>query len=295
MTDSTRGSDAPTDRFPVLNGSDLAAVISAAQRSVAPIPLTAGMIYDIVDGDGKHTTLDTLDLAEKRLWKNGTFNFNELESLIAYVNAHRTAGTSIWCDEVRLHIDAVINGNIPGDDTATAAGWEDHRAVLQLNHSPEWKRWVEFDGVLRSQADFAQHIEDGSNEIVSPEAATMLELAATLEATTSVEFKEATRLQSGSRQFRYEETVVSRAGTQGTIEIPDTFELGLAPFIGSDPYRVVARLRYKITANGLQIGYRLVRPEDVIRAAFMDNATKLENECEGVPVYHGVPPRAIQR
>lgn len=290
-----REPEGSTDAFPVLNGSDLAAVITTAQRSVIPVPLVPGTVYDIVDADGNHTVLDTLDLAQKRLYKQGVFTFNELDSLIAYVKAHSTPGTSVWCDETRLHIDAVINGNLPGDDTATAAGWEDHRAVLQLSHSPEWRRWMEHDGVLRSQADFAQHIEDGSNEIVLPEAATMLELAATLEATSSVEFKEATRLQSGTRQFRYEETVAARAGTQGTIDIPDTFELGLAPFIGAAPYRVVARLRYKITSDGLRVGYRLVRPEDVIRAAFMDNATRLTEECGGAPVYHGVPPRAVQR
>jgi hypothetical protein len=62
------------------------------------------------------------------------------------------------------------------------------------------------------------------------------------------------------------------------------------PFEGASAFRMTARLRYRISAGGLRIGYKLDRPEDVLREAF-DDVTQVvrTNLAEGVPVFDGSP------
>jgi len=95
-----------------------------------------------------------------------------------------------------------------------------------------------------------------------------LEMAETFEASKSVQFKSGNRLKDGQRQLTYVETIDARAGTSGSVNIPDSILLNLSPFDGADPVVMGARIRYRIDGGNLRIGYVLDRPDLVLRSAF---------------------------
>jgi uncharacterized protein YfdQ (DUF2303 family) len=123
---------------------------------------------------------------------------------------------------------------------------------------------------------------------VKPAGADLLELAQTFQATTKVEFRESKQLASGQRQFQYVEETDARGGQRGELTIPKEFELGIAPFEGCDPYRVIARLRYRLRDGKLSIGYVLDNPRDVERQAFRDVVETLSEACS-LPALYGRP------
>jgi hypothetical protein len=66
-------------------------------------------------------------------------------------------------------------------------------------------------------------------------------------------------------------------------------ELGLAPFVGEDAYRISARLRYRIRGGDLLLGYRLDRPADVLRDAVDGIADRLGQRFTLDRVFVGRP------
>lgn len=231
----------------------------------------------------EHQVVDLRHLAELPDRKRGVVRFDTHASLTAYVNRHIEGGTVVYANPRTRAFTAVINAN-----ESDTPDWGDHRAVLTLLHTPAWQAWTARDGQLSSQVAFAEHIEANELDIVDPPAAVMLELAETFQANTKVTFKSAHHLDSGQRELRYEEDVQAAAGRAGAITIPKLFQLGIAPFEGVDPYRLIARLRYRIGNGNLQIGYQLVRPDDVLRAAFDDIEKHVaEGITADVPIYRG--------
>lgn len=169
----------------------------------------------------------------------------------------------VYVDPAANELTAVLN-----DDTATAPGWRDHRVALELRRTPEWAAWIAGQDYGPQRA-FAERIEDGMPEIVTPSGAVMLELAQTFHATIDVKFRSGARLADGSTQFLFDEDVKASAGSSpGSLTIPELFTIGVAPFVGSDVVAVDARLRYRLRSGDLAIGYFLVRAEAVELDAF---------------------------
>ncbi len=195
----------------------------------------------------------------------GTISVHDADSFAAALEQRGHA--VIYADETALAMVAVLN-----DDHGDEPGWRDYRVSLALRPTPQWDAWVKGQG-LGEQVRFAERIEDGMPEITSPDGATLLEIAQTFHASIGAEFRQANRLRDGQTQFTYTEDVTAGAGANRQLAIPEMFELAVQPFVGSDAYRVQARLRFRIVARGeakgqLQIGYTLVRPEDIERLAF---------------------------
>lgn len=78
------------------------------------------------------------------------------------------------------------------------------------------------------------------------------------------------------------------AGEQGEFEVPTEFVLALAPFEGADLKEVTARFRYRIRSGQLALSYALVRPDDVIREAYLEHVSAVEDAI-GVPIFQGRP------
>lgn len=218
--------------------------------------------------------------------KTGHPRFTTASSLAAYVNAHGGDGTTLYGDISTSQIVAVLNGHVDGNDDA---GWGDHRATFTARHTPEWVRWTAHDGRFLAQLDFAEHIEAGFTEIIDPVAAEMLEIAQTFRATKGVNFKSDQMLTSGETHLVYEETVTAKAGQQGNFDVPELITLQLAPYEGGVPVEVAARLRFRISDDGkLSVLYRLIRPENVLRAAFTALSESVM-QATGRPVLDGTP------
>lgn len=268
----------------------LDAVIKVAQRAVVPTMVYAqasppSLLVFPPDDKGDIRVLDvTGRIAPHRSAPAravGLVALNTVTSLIAYVKRHSTEGTDIWVHPDSGEVVAVLNNHDPDP------GWGDHRARLKLIQTDEWGFWANANGKLMPQADFANHIEEGQKDILDPDPATMLEIASTLQAQIGADFASGIRLTDGQVQLKYIEQMTSTVGKQGDLKIPATFTIGIAPFQGESPFRVTARLRYRLNSGRLAIGYILDRPADVIRACLDHVAETLHEEFDNV--YIGTP------
>lgn len=272
---------------------DTDAIIEAARLGVELTDLTLGNLYAAPQADGSIRVIDlATDDHRKRLGqeptrKTGTVALTEAPSFSHYLNDHKDdAATTLWADRDAGRIVAVLNDHVRENDEA---GWGDHRATLTLRKTKAWQAWTQASGEFLNQATFAELLEDRSGDVVTPDHATLLEIAQSIEGTKDASFKSAGRDDNGEIKFRYEETVSARAGQAGQLSIPSRIELGIAPFEGMDPYKVSARFRYRVTGQGsILLGVVLDRPEDVLEAAFRAVAVDIET-ATGLSVMHGTP------
>ncbi|MFF9200001.1 DUF2303 family protein [Streptomyces sp. NPDC014779] len=260
-------------------------LIAFAQHAAAPVALEVGKYHVVRTADGFRTIdLTTPEHTGVPDRKTGTTTVRDAVSFAAYFTKHADDDTELYADADRLTVTAVLDAH-----TATTARWSGHRLTLQLRKTESWTQWLEHDGRLMQQEQFAEFLEDHLPELLEPSAADMLEIAQSIQGATKVEWQNSTRLSSGQRQFTYAETVQAKAGQRGQLTIPETFVIGLVPFEGSEGYKLTARFRYRITKDGgLTLGYKLERPSDIIRTAFRDVVNAIGEQIEQ-PIMNGTP------
>lgn len=207
---------------------------------------------------------------------------------VDYVNRLSDTHTTVWADERLGGFTVVFNDHA----NAGAAGWRDHTASLELAQDPDWAAWIRCDGRLSDQVIFAEFIQAHTGEITSPDAATMLEIATSFKASRSARFEKGTSLQSGDVQLRWTEETTAKAGRSSQVEVPETFTVRLAPFIGVEAVELTARLRWRIRDGELGIGYQLHRPDIAVREAF-DKIRAFVADNITPPVYLGTKPDAL--
>jgi uncharacterized protein YfdQ (DUF2303 family) len=265
--------------------TDAAVVAEMAYAGQEPEVLQPGNLYSWVTPAGARVSeVDTEGLLPAPRRKKGTYQVETVEALSAYAREHQDPErTTVWVAEAGDMVTAVFNDNGP-----TEPGWLDHRAVLSLRLTDEWLHWMRLNGQLVSQEQFARQVEDGLPEIVEPDGADLLELAQHFYATSEASFRSVQRLRDGSVKATYDEEVTASAGATGEMEIPGTFRLAVAPYLGEDTYALTARLRYRLNRGALSIGYQLVRPDDVRREALENIRARLDDELPRV--YAGSAP-----
>jgi len=261
-------------------GGDAEAVIAVAERAA----LAEHEVQIVPLGEDRHllrtlrrdsrggvveTLLDPDKYSEWPRRKTGLVQLITVPSLIAYVEKHKTAGSEVWVDPAAGRFEAVLDDHRPGEDRSEngLAGWGDHRAVCVLQQTRDWKHWLSLDGRLMDQLAFAEHLEAGLHNILVPDAADLLEVAQTLHGSRNVAWKSGARLSDGQVQLKYEEELQGRAGASRDLEIPQEFVLALAPFEGTAPVELKASLRWRLNDGRVQLGYRLQRPDVVLREA----------------------------
>lgn len=289
-----------TDGLARAASGDAQAVIDVATAATDPHvidPNQEQVVYVAAPAGADVVRLEVEKFATSPRRKTGIAFVHDVESFVALVREqYDQAETTVWVDVDGRLVTAVLN------DHGDAPAWGDHRVALRLQPTDEWKRWTAHDGELRSQADLAELFEEGQLDIVSPPAARMLEVAQSIHATGQTNFRSKIDLHDGSVKFTYDDEVRTTAGAKGEIEIPREFALQLRPFIGERPYKVNALLRWRIRNGALAIGYKLERPDDVLRDAVdaiarrlrsTDAATGEEPAGAGFSrVYLGVPAAA---
>lgn len=241
-------------------------IVDTAVRTAPPTELTPGKVYAFHTTAGVKTVdLTGDDYKDQPSRKTGTTTVRDAESFLAYWGKHHDDNSEVYADSERLTVTAVLDAN-----TGDAARWGGHRLHLALRPTTAWQQWTHQDGQLMRQEEFAEFLEDHLPELLDPNSADMLEIAQSFQAAVKVDFQSASRLSSGQRQFQYVETVQSKAGQKGQLTVPEVFTIGLVPFEGSEGYKLTARLRHRIGQNGLQLGYKLERPDEVRKTAFVD-------------------------
>ncbi|MEV0114645.1 DUF2303 family protein [Streptomyces sp. NPDC050844] len=267
------------------NTDTVPAVATLAQQALAPKQVEPGNIYLVANATGDVRTIDltgseyTGELARK----TGTTTVRDAASFLTYYAKHHDDATEVYSDVERLTITAVLDAH-----QAHVARFGDHRLVLGLRRTKAWEEWVKLDGQLIDQERFANFLEDHLVNLVDPDAATMLEIAQSIKASTRADFQSSTRLQSGERKFAYTEDVKASAGSKGEFAIPETFRIAVQPFEGADAYSMTARFKYRLGGGSLALGYKLEQPEERAKAAFTD---VLKAIAEGVdtPILNGTP------
>jgi len=257
------------------DGRDDAALIEAVRLTNEPGVLDPATPQAIVVPAGA-----ALVIPDLRLWRRhparptGTYRPATVASFVSYTKHYaRVDETTVWVHPTSGKCVAVID-----DHDVDLAGWGDHRAELALQPTPEWTHWMTLDGKLVTQEQFAEHIEAGLQEIEQPDGATMLEMAQSFRLTNNASFRTAKRLVSGEQQFLYDETVEASAGRGGEITVPSAFILLVAPFVGEQDRQVVAKLRYRMSGGSFAIGYKLERPDKVVRDALDAVAAQMAGE-----------------
>lgn len=212
------------------------------------------------------------------------------QAFIDYVNDFSDANTAIFINEEDAKFIAVLDYH--EGTTQPRHGY--HTATFQCKRTDEWSVWMRHDGEKMEQEAFALFIEDNADEIVQPTSAEMLEIALTIKANTTCEFRQSQRLDNGQIQLTYNEQIDGRAGASGQLEIPQEISVAMQPFQGSSSYTRKARFRYRISHGKLSMWYDLIRPKKCIEEAIKDTLSQIKDPTTGAKVsqfYMGNPPK----
>ncbi|HSH26186.1 MAG TPA: DUF2303 family protein [Wenzhouxiangella sp.] len=212
--------------------------------------------------------------------------FTRLGSLTRYViEFGPELAKAFVCDTSDVvRVNAIINA-MSGENTVAH---ELHQAFCDMPLDPDWVEWARADRSLMGQAEFADFIDDHVENFVSPDGATMLEIAQTLRVNNNVAFSNKVSLTNNAVNLAYTEEIEGKAGAAGDMQIPEEFEIALPVFKGHGPWKVKARLRYRVSRGNLEIGFKLRRPDRVFdKAVDEDVIAKLEEA--GIPTFMGRP------
>lgn len=211
---------------------------------------------------------------------------DDVAAFVAYVQRFQNPGTiarQIIFAEVTetggtftavLDYHQLTTGDTP---SGIYPAWGEHRCIYTCKQTLEWVRWMGRNGKPMSQVEFAEFLENNgldvnpNNNPGMPTMADMVQIARSLDATIEGSFNSAVRLNNGSVQFKFTETVTASANTTaGTVEVPERFVIGIAPFVGFDGHEIFARLKYRLSSGKLSMWYELERPHKIVEAAAKD-------------------------
>lgn len=277
--------------------SEADAVIEQTLLGVEPVELCPDNIYAVRTPDG----FKTIDLTKEEVLKaagwprscpRSSFAFHSIESFTSYVqgvfampgpdDAHPSPYSvdNALCiaDEDALTIRLIFDAQ-PKD-------WGTVYADLKLQHSPEAHRWLVSSGKYLAQQDFAEFCEINLESFSSPDAATILEIAQTFQAKSTVDFSSAVRLSSGAIKLKREEQTTATAGERAEIAIPEVLTLALPLFKYGKAYAVKARLRYRVVESAVKLSVLLVDPEMAFEHAFKEVVSDVQERLN-MPVFYG--------
>lgn len=232
---------------------------------------------------------DTTSIAEAGLahprHKKATVEFYDAGSFIQYFNDHKNDGASqIFAVPDSQVFRAILDYH--GVTEERAAGWCRHKATFTLKATPEWAQWLSFNSRAMNQNDFAEFLENNASDIVKPSPAAIIDVCRMLNIRREVNFSSGIQLAGGNVQLVYTESDKGTVGT-GEVTIPEEFTIRVAPFIGTDPRDVVARLRYRLKDGKLSLFYDLHQKDKIASLAF-NSAVKAISEATGTKVLLGV-------
>jgi len=204
-------------------------------------------------------------------------------SFVSYFQAFSDANSRIFAHEPTVSVKAILDYHAAGEGNAPR--WGSHTVTLDLQKSEEWLRWTGSNNKQFTQQAFAEFLEQNAIDVVKPGPAAIMDVASDLQATTEVEFGSAVRQNDGQVRFKYTETTKSSVGAE-QLKVPDQFTLSLPVFVGGADIPMQALLRFRVKEGHLVIWYTLVRPEEVIRAAFIAARQQI-GDALGVTIING--------
>ena len=282
-----------TDDIDTITPATAEQIATLAAASKQPVQLEDGEIYAVAHGNTVQILTTPAAAAEQADIKAGKpalhcrqNRVTDATSFITRVqeltdtDEHYALGEGrleLWADVERHRLTAVIDG---------IGGFANNIVTLVPDTTDAWDEWGRIDGQLLSQLEFAEFIEDHISTIAEPDGAVLLDICQTLTANTKVHFKSSDLLANGQRQFAFEETIEAKAGAKGTLKVPSTLTLALAPVKGTDPASIGARFRYRIHDGDLRLGVKLMEPKLLIDTAFNEMVAAID-ESFTTPIIDG--------
>lgn len=206
------------------------------------------------------------------------------ESFIEYYQLFGDENSRTFAYEPDLSVTSVLDYHGAKEG---APRWGDHQVRLTLRKSVEWERWNGANNKQVGQQAFAEFLEQNAIDITSPTPANMMEVANDLQATTDVQFGSGIRMADGQVRFKYSEEIKATVGG-GQLQVPERFTLALPVFTGGPRVPMDALLRFRVKEGKLLLWYTLIRPEEVLRTAFLAARDQIAGTLK-VVVINGTP------
>jgi uncharacterized protein YfdQ (DUF2303 family) len=257
-----------------------------------------GEIVTVADSDGGVVVTDTDSYAAGPRRAAGRRIVTDAYSFVSYLDRHANEQTEVYADKVASTVVAVIDSHTGSDKSN---GWQGHTVKLELVKTIPWLAWLARDlttagsAAWFNQEAFAEFIQERATDCVTPDSAELLDIATSFQANNKVDFKSAVNTGSGQVNLGFDETITAKAGVKGNIKIPTELKLRLRPYIGGPIYNVTAQFRFRLNGGDLRLGFAIVRPQDILDAAFTDIVDEIRDgktetvvvpglDGEGLPV-----------
>lgn len=241
-----------------MNNTDTAEILNAGRRIGDAKQFDGNCHYAIIKGDDYITSLEHLRATPFR--KRGTIKMLTCEDFIEVVNEQKVSETRIFADVNRDggSLSAVINFH---QSAIGEPGWNDYIIYYGLPFSEEWLLWM-----LNSQSElarlrFADLIEENMEDIISPDAAELVDLVRTVRGTQKMEVANVTDEQSGDFTLNMKRDTETHTKTE-KVTIPSEIVLGIPVFKGEARVKVTAKLRYRLDTEkgGFYFNTKIMRP-----------------------------------
>lgn len=205
------------------------------------------------------------------------------DSFTAYYSLFSDTQSRVFAYEPDSTVLAILDYHASGEGNAPR--WGSHKLTLKMQESEEWKIWTGKNNQHFTQMQFAEFLEQNAVDISTPKPSAIMDVARDLDATTEVQFGSGTRTQSGNIRFKYTEQTKTSVGG-AAVEIPERFVLSIPVYVGGERVDMEALLRYRMKEGVLTFFYTLVRPEAVMRKAFLAARTAIQDKL-GISIING--------
>jgi uncharacterized protein YfdQ (DUF2303 family) len=235
----------------------------------------------IENADGSKTVivptgyqLQTIQPPERKLWRvHQNIVLHDANSFIDYVNQHKTSATRIFAEpgfiasDKQGVIQAVIDYHEAIESEPSKPDYCAHIATFKPRYSDEWKTWEGVCAEPVDQRELAEFIEENRKDIVTPDAAVLMDIIRTFKASKKVEFDSVTYTNDGSVQIGYSEEVQQRQNVGGMTKVPEKIKVGIPVYFRDEIYGMELFVRFRVA------------PGKVIFDLKRDRADVIENDA----------------
>lgn len=256
------------------------AIFAKGAATIPPIKDEEGNLHVLVPQGYK---LEPIPARDPRLLRIETApRFHDVASFIAYVKRYGDDRTRLCAETGKqasgsAYIKAVFDYHKPGEPQHAA-----HTALFVPSYSEEWKKWTAIPPL--PQALFAEFVEENRRDIVTPNAAVLLDMVSKFKATKKIEFNSVVYQPNGDVTVGWDERTEGVNGQPVTM--PTSLEIGIPVFFKGPLFKVNVFLRYRLADQKLGFTLKVDRADLTEQTAFDDLTTKVAAETE-IEIYMG--------
>lgn len=237
----------------------------------------------------------------------GMSSHNEIESFCEHANRFKETNSVCFAQRDQLNMLSIYDYH-----EGYGKAWNmAHRAIFDPKTSRQMQIWVGSHATMMSQGDFANFIENNVLDICAPPTGSqerpsdeiyagvaktlnttiaspskLLELARGISINENAVAKSHVNTDTGAMSLEY--TTSHADGNGKKLSVPGLFLIGIPIFEGGELYRILVRLRFRLTEGKVKWWYELYQHEKSIDDAFEEIVEKVKEET-GLQIYRGTP------